>query len=362
LNVIPYIELNGTELANANRTLVYVNKLLDDRFAAPRIGNDASDPAHLACYCSVTSDVDYISPQADMADWWDGSNPASAEFLGMYAFSIVLSPVAKRSVTERNTGASIGALHASSRTIAVTGYLYATTPRGMVFGEDWLQSQLSGSTGCSDDILTILRACDSSEFADLHQIGLVDGPLYSQVGSIPDCNQEQVFFQLAAGWPYLVGSLRTITASTVITSGMANRVCGTITGAFGKTTAGKLTIVAGSADVTALEIFGEPCAGYVDAYPSLYDPYLSGSGTIVDLLVGTLPTGSTFVFDGITHTATLTDSGGRVIGGLDVLTPSPGTPFAWPEVKDGAAMCLCVVAGTVNAGTTVKVEAADRSL
>ncbi len=365
---IPFLEIDGEEIANANRTLIYVERLLVPLLPGLDIGvigkaGDPYDPQNLACYCEEVSDSSYVSPADDPAPWYDASDAASGEFLGLYANSIVLAPVAKRAVTERTTGAVVGSLRATSRTIAVTGQMYATTARGMVFGEDWLQTQLAGQNpGCSDDVLTILRSCDETAFADLHEIGLVDGPLFSQIGTIPDCHMEQVFFQLVAGWPYLIGPTSTITASTGITSGIANRVCGTITGAAGKTTAGRLTIVAGSANVTGLEIFGEPCAGYTDTYSDTYDPYLAGSGTLVDLLVGTLPAGSTFVFDGITHTATLTDSSGRVIGGLDVLTPSPGCPFAWPEVTNGAAMCLCVAAGTVNGSTRITVEAADRSL
>lgn len=361
---VPYLELDGLEIANANRTLVYVARLLDDRFQVGFTGKagDVYDPQNLQCYCSVTSDASYESPAIDPAPWYDGS-AASGEFLGLYAFSIVPAPIAKRSVTDRTIGGVVGSLRAVPRTIAVTGYLYATSARGMAFGEDWLQTQLAGDpSGCSDDVLTVLRACDSAWFSDLHEVGLVDGPLFTQVQAIPDCNMEQIFFQMVAGWPYYIGATSTVRTPIHLASGVANKVCGTITGAYGKTTAGKLTIVAGTSDVTGLEIFGEPCAGYTDVYSDSYDPYLLGSGTIVDLLVGTLPAGSTFVYDGITHTATLTDSSGRVIGGLDLLTPSPGQPFTWPEVTDGAIMCLCVVAGTTNASTTVEVQAADRSL
>src|SRR6266704_214101 len=108
---VSFLELNGIELANANRTLVYVNRFLDSRWHSSRRAGASSDPSQLDCYCSVTSDLDYLSPSEDMADWYDGSDPASGEFLGMDAFSIALSPVAKRSATERNTGASIGSLH-----------------------------------------------------------------------------------------------------------------------------------------------------------------------------------------------------------------------------------------------------------
>jgi len=361
--LVPYFEIDGNEVANANRTLVYVARLLSEQnFDIGFTGRagDPFDPQNLACYCAETSDGSYESPAADSAPWYDGS-AASGEFLGLYAFSIVLSPIAKRAVTERQTGASIGALRATSRTIAITAQMFATSARGMVFGEDWLTTQLAGSTpGCSDDVLTVLRSCDADGFADLQQIGLVDGPVFSQIQNVPDCYMEQAFFQLVAGWPYLIGATSTVRSPTGITSGVANRVCGTITGAGGKTTAGRLTIVAGTSAVSGLEIFGEPCAGYTDTYSDTYDPYLAGSGTIVDLLVGTLPAGSTFVLDGISHTATLTDSAGRVIGGLDRV--SPIGPFEWPEVTNGAVMCLCVVAGTVNGSTTISVEAADRSL
>jgi hypothetical protein len=363
---VPYLEIDGNEIANANRTLIYVARLLGDKgFDIGFTGKagDPFDPQNLACFCEVTSDTDYQSPASDPAPWYDSAEPASGEFLGLFASSIVPSPIAKRAVTDRSTGGVVGALRALPRTIAVTGTMYATSARGMVFGEDWLQQQLAGaSVGCSDDVLTLLRSCDEANFADLHEVGLVDGPVFTPVGSIPDCNMEQVFFQVVAGWPYYISNSQVITNPTALTSGIANRVCGHITGAFGRVTAGKLIIVAGTSNVTGLEIFGEPCAGYTDTYADLYDPYLLGSGTVVDLLVGTLPAGSTFVFDGTTHTATLTDSGGRTIGGLDVLTPSPGCPFQWPEVQDGAIMCLCVAAGTVNAGTTVSVESADRSL
>jgi hypothetical protein len=353
---VSYLAFNGVEIANVNRTSVYINRLLDDHWSAPRSGGPDTDPSRLDCYCGVSSESAYTSPAADSAPWYDGTGP-SAEFLGLDAFEIVLSPVAKRSTTPRRTGSVVGALRAGARVIAVTAYMYASSARGMVFGEDWLLQQLSGSTpGCSDDVLTILRSCDEGAFADLRQVGLVDGPVPSQVLTIPECHMQQISFQLLAGWPYLIGALQPIEGPTVLSTS----VCGEITGAAGKTTAGKLTIVAGTADVTGLHIYGEPCAGYTDTYSDIYDPYLAGSGTIVNLLVGTLPAGSTFVLDGIDHTATLTDSSGHVIGGLDLL--SAIGPFAWPEVTNGAVMCLCVVAGTVNAGTKVTVEAADLSL
>lgn len=378
----PYLLLDGVELANSLRTLTYLRRgLAGPNFevgvdleagAGPAtitvVGDvyvDAYDDIYagsyettydefwagqLRCYCRTADTGPYVDPATDAAPWYDAARPESADFLGMIV-DVSLLPVVKRSVTQRvGGGGSVGSASFSPRLVQVQGVMYAASSAAMAYGERWLARVLTGSSGCGDDVLTVLPACAPDEVEDddgylrqLVGVGIVDGPLHSPVDvGVAECTAQLVSFQLVSGDPYL-RSTTAVRAATPLSAVAAE--CVTITApALAADAALLLTIRSGVSEMTGVVVSAE-----IDGETTSFE--------IVDM-----PALSTLVIDAGRRFVTLTDSSGAAIGGLDVVD-FDGI-FPWMVAAPGQSMEVCIdaTAGTFAGSATAQIDEVDREL
>lgn len=205
-----FIEYGGTEIANAARTLAYLERGLAGSKIIAEV--DAG-----SCEAMGTG---YFSPAADPAPWYDSTRPESGTFLGVFANDIRLTEVSRRVITDRDSvGAVIGRTRLTHRLVQVKATLYASTAAGMFYGERWLAGELTrwGRSGQAD--LLVLPACpdgeDPTAFRTLYDVGLValepPGPIVRD-----ECTVQEVAFQLAAGNPFLHYPAESCLAQTVV--------------------------------------------------------------------------------------------------------------------------------------------------
>lgn len=204
-------------MANEVRTIAYLSGGLN--------GGPSVDP-NADCGCSSLDNGPYDSPSADPAPWHDSGRPESADFLGLMAFDIRIDPILSRAVSPRSLGgATIGKFSPRHRLVSIRGTLLARTEAAMSYGERWLNDVLAGEiVGCAPDTIRILLSCpddplvDEAQFRTLRRVGTVDGPSPSPIFEMPECYIQEVFFQLAAGVPYLLTDTETCLAETTLGS------------------------------------------------------------------------------------------------------------------------------------------------
>lgn len=231
--------LGGVEIVNGHRVLSYVAELGGQRFQVPTCESEC-------CLCATLGDETYSRPDTDPAPWYESGRPDSADFLGVYALPELPSVLRRSQVALVGGGSIIGPMLPLGRTIPFSGTMYASTPRGMAYGERWLTEVLAGSmcrSDCAADTLELLPTCpvedpdpeegSGSAFAygeamygespygygddftvsssDLSlpwmrqvlKAGIGDGPIFTPIGT--GCFVQEVQFQVVAGVPYLFG-------------------------------------------------------------------------------------------------------------------------------------------------------------
>lgn len=341
----------GTEVSNSNRVISYLRSVGDPRFHVKQ-----SD-----CDCEATDDGPYHLPESDPAPWYIPSRPDSAEFLGLLSEIRVL-PSVRRSVTPRNrSGAVVGTLARSQRIVQVSGTLYASSARGMNFGERWLESVLSGTdSGCAPDELELLPACpddDSQQwFRTLRHVGLVDGPVASQIGQVAECLIQQVSFQLVAGTPYLLSPPETILPATTLVAGQT--YISSFVGAEVGDSAAEIRISSGSAEVSGIVVISEPAPGYSDTYSDSYGP---SGGSYAEFEIDALPPETVLIVDAVENSVRVEEADtGRVVAGLEVLSYMGA--FRFPVARNGVTQRVGIDAtsATMNADTQATVLVYDR--
>ena len=138
-----YLELGGTEIANAERVARYVER------NAPHIPLRKPSPQTLH---EALGEAEYESPAVDDAPWLDASNPATAKFYGVYPLSIRGGRDSTRSAETTETlggGGVTGAERYGSRLMRVRALLVAETSEGLEAGHTWLDAALRPSN-CND--------------------------------------------------------------------------------------------------------------------------------------------------------------------------------------------------------------------
>jgi hypothetical protein len=152
-----YLEFAGSEIANNTRTASYV--------ASHGTGDVWM---RQGCFCETLPDAlghdEYVSPASDPAPWYDPSDPRSGTFAGFWIESIegLLDSPIERTITQRvGDGATVSCARANSRTLTVTGWLWASDTCSADYGLMWLRSALLGSrcAGCNGDDLCLLACC-----------------------------------------------------------------------------------------------------------------------------------------------------------------------------------------------------------
>ena len=214
----PYLCVDGTEVSNPARVAAYL--------AAADL--PAVDLWFDGGCCAAWADDDGYSPTPagddthDPAPWYVAGRPESAEFLGFWADPIEVDAVASRETTAnsgRRVGSTLGPLRLRHRTLAVTGTLWATTVRGLAYGEAWLADVLTDAGCATTAELVVWSACPDPTDPDpgrwertLVSAGLVDGPVPS-AGPIRGVTR-RVSFQAVSEMPWLYGPGSQVVAET----------------------------------------------------------------------------------------------------------------------------------------------------
>jgi hypothetical protein len=165
---------------------------------------------------------------------------------------------------------------------------------------------------------------------------------------------QQVAFQLLAGSPFIARDAVVALPQQQL-SGLKS-VCFTANAK----TAVIVTIIAGSSDISDVDVYFEPCQGFVDNYSDSYDPEVpAGDMTYADFRVETLAAGYTLVVDSVQRTVVVTDDAGHVVGGFDALSYLGA--WRWMEASGGVSAEAHVDAGSgvVNGATTVRIETVE---
>jgi hypothetical protein len=141
--------VNGVELSNAWRSYGYIQGVRDfgqwDGDCEPWVswGN--------ACWQDKPA-TPYATPAGDPAPWYDSSDPASAEFLGLWIENMegLDEPTETRTLAQRITTGSATSRQASpGREVVITATMFATSSEGMEFGQRWLSQILINPDECA---------------------------------------------------------------------------------------------------------------------------------------------------------------------------------------------------------------------
>lgn len=236
-----FLQFAGTEIANHARVAAYMAGT-KDLWLKPQ------------CFCETLpealGDAPYTTPAEDPAPWYDPSDPRSARFAGLWVESVegLLDSTIERNVTQRiGDGATVSCARAASRTLTVTGWLFAQDECGADYGMLWLRSALLGArcSGCHGDDLCLLACCpdpsgsegtgeDGEDFdiqwRTLKNAALISGPDVIQRAPIGEgCRTGarpvyRVQFQLSTG-PYLWRQPEPILEASPWPDPTGNEVC-----------------------------------------------------------------------------------------------------------------------------------------
>ena len=215
---LPFLELNGLEIANTARTYEYIRNGL----GTP---NHHAGPGEL---CSVLyrqnggtcgAPDTYDRPSTDPAPWYDALRPESADFLGLWLIDIggYDSPI-QRTVATRASGLGGGTFSAERNTPRewkFTGYLFSNSDEGAEYGFEWLTYALSsvgsgvGCSGCSVSQMRVFLSCPPDNCSDdtigewyAYEAALTLGP--KEVQDNLTCRDAVlVEFTITCGNPYL---------------------------------------------------------------------------------------------------------------------------------------------------------------
>lgn len=341
MNAEPYLCLAGTEIVNANRTLAYLDAGLagSQFFVHPG-----------ACYCPVLDESEpFSTPAADEAPWYESSRAESGEFFGVITDVLRVENPPVRSVSTQAHGGRVGTLTHRPRLIVVHGYMYASSARGMDWGERWLTEALSGGScdTCGGDDAEILPACPDSPgilfdipVRQLLDVGIVDGPIFTPMADIPGCLMQEVAFQLVAGNPYLHHSLNT--ASTTVFAGQTFSYA-LQTQEWGGDMGVAVTLEALS-NLTDVVVRAAPLTDIDDCGDLDLNP-------CVEYRIASVPEGHILSIDGRRRSVTEFNDSSKVWESGYRRLAFDG-PFDWIEVPPCSLMCVTVTVG----GGTADVE------
>lgn len=349
----PFLCLNGTEVANADRVQAYIrNGLVDPDWQAS------------LCYdCDVLNDgYPYISPASDDAPWFDMTIAESEEFFGIIPDRIDLLTVLGRSVQQSSSGGIVGPLTPKPRILSFTGQMVASSELGMTYGERWLNEVLSGSTdcttGCSMDEALLLPACPSEDydlgetyFRRMIDVGIIDGPVLNRVGNLPECKISSVSFQLVAGVPYLVGLEEACLPTTLLSLSSASPTCCMMSTTDWKGDAVAVITLTADFDATDIVLTGSP------TFDGNCPP--AGGEPCWTITIPSIPRDGVLVIDGVREQIFYTDPSLKVQkSGLSMV--SFDGPLTFPVVSPCSDFCICAYAGSGQ--ISMKVDKVVREL
>lgn len=146
----------------------------------------------LGCDCAAYDVDPNGTARAALAPWDDGT-AAAGEFLGPYVMSQTGMDGGhnKRDTLPRAAfpyGANLSPLKPGNRVMEFEVMMFSTTPQGLDYGFDWLESELltHGCAVCADSTAWLRSACprtgDMKEYLwEYHDVGLAEGPTWGEV-------------------------------------------------------------------------------------------------------------------------------------------------------------------------------------
>lgn len=152
-----YLVLGGTEIANTARTAAYLRAT----GSGAQIGPGA---CHCATMPEAVNDPPYVDPATDEAPWWDPGDPRSEGFAGLWVEQIdgLRDSPLEREVTQRlGDGAVTSCPRLGSKTLTVSGWLFAQDECSADYGLSWLNAALKGAecSDCTGNDLCLLACC-----------------------------------------------------------------------------------------------------------------------------------------------------------------------------------------------------------
>lgn len=371
MNLVPYMCLDNNEVSNIVRVLTYVKRGLGNLInvsLSHTCSDSPTDHSCIACYCEAL-EGSFYTPSQDPAPWFTSAVPASEEFLGFLASDITLNSPYQRNITPRSTaGGFIGSLNLRHRVINVEGLMFATSQRGMSYGERWLYDVLAG--GCADcggGSLELLPACppdaatdaeEDESFRTMLEVGLIEGPEFESIVS-RDCTMQKCSFQLAAGQPYLYAPEILLVDEQPIALNAVEGMCvsySTDDWVGDATTRIEIQNTSGY-DIEGGEIHGRPVAITVIMYPyaDLADVSFDYPNPCVKFTVTNLNNEETLVIDSRYRQVLVYDvAKKRYVNGMDHI--SFEGLFNWGDIAPCTDAAICVQSNTVHdVNFTVKV-------
>lgn len=333
------------EIANHARVAAYVSN----------VGIPGADMPS-SCACAVLDDG-FDLPQTDPAPWYAETRTESAEFLGLYAASIVPQGTGSRSATPvSGRRSSLSRLKRKGRILQVAGLMQASTSEGMDYGERWLTEALRGGPcdddGCPTVDLIILPACSEDGYDDgfrtLVNVGLLEDPVFKQVGELPECHVQEASFLLMSSMPYFYHPATRELDAVVLTYGEELAASLTTPDWMGE---GTFVIdVTNVATTSTTDIVIQGQLSLDGSCP------VTGDGTSVPpSFIYTIPElepEDRIVIDGMRREVRLYDASTKTSTPDLTLIDWEG-PFIWPDVGACATMCVTITGNGGDANVTV---------
>lgn len=135
-----WLKLGGTEIANSRRAATY--------FETAECASSLSvvrDDSWLDLHRYLQEEAPYSTPAADGAPWYDEGSPASAEFLGVWVLGLDgldSAPMSRTVIASAGAGGGFAAPRWGVREINVEAVLAGSSPAGLEYGIEWLNSAL----------------------------------------------------------------------------------------------------------------------------------------------------------------------------------------------------------------------------
>ncbi len=288
--ILPWLDVNDSEVFNAARTLAYLRQI-DGARESGIWELSAAEPCDRLLAPPNTLDPypPFVDPATDydatgFPAWYNPDFPESAEFFGMLITDITgLSSTLSRSLTDKSAGGGkLGPQRREPRVITIKGVLVGS-PCGTAYGRRWLNDYLRVGGGCNYYRFGFYKCCPDSDTVDAGYWGLeqaaltsfmVAKPLDPRSGSVSNlsiagCDMVEVEFQITAANPYLYKRyVKVAQGSSEVFSPIIDVPAIGTTSFFvvwGVCTSGKLTIDGGA--TTIIEFAGLP-PGSVFEYDS----------------------------------------------------------------------------------------------
>lgn len=156
--------------------------------------------------------LDFVSPAADPAPWYNPNYPQSADALGFMVedWTGLDDGHIRRTVTTYSNGASLGALGSAGRVMKINVFLFGRSEEATEYLFRWLAATLSGvCTTCASSSVLVRRFCGTvtdpwDGVAEMRRVGLIEG-LKWENEPIPlgdgSCYFRRASFALQAGDP-----------------------------------------------------------------------------------------------------------------------------------------------------------------